>query len=36
MKVFEMLKSLKKWQRETGADIPATLNPDFDPTFKPN
>lgn len=35
-KVSEMLKSLKKWQRETGADIPSALNPGFDPTFKPN
>ncbi|MFC7335952.1 sulfatase [Haloferula chungangensis] len=32
----EMLKSLRKWQVETGADIPSTLNPDFDPKFKPN
>jgi arylsulfatase A-like enzyme len=32
----EMLKSLRKWQDETGADMPSTLNPDFDPEFKPN
>lgn len=34
-KVSDMLKSLKSWQIETNADIPATINPDFAPTFAP-
>lgn len=32
-KASEMLKSLEKWQGETEADIPSTLNPGFDPAF---
>jgi hypothetical protein len=34
-KTNELLTMLKKWQVDTDADIPTTLNPDFDPTFKP-
>lgn len=33
-KVDEMLKLLKKWQRDTGADIPSKLNPNFNPNHK--
>ena len=33
-RVDELLKSLKKWQVATGADIPSTLNPKFDPVFQ--
>jgi arylsulfatase A-like enzyme len=34
--VDEMLKTLKNWQAETNADIPQTLNPDFDPDDVPS
>ena len=34
-KASELLTMLKKWQVDTDADIPTTLNPDFDPTSKP-
>ncbi|QDS88048.1 Arylsulfatase [Rosistilla ulvae] len=34
-KAAELLKVLKKWQVETDADIPRTLNPDFDPDYAP-
>lgn len=32
-KIDELLPLLKKWQIENDANIPATLNPDFDPSY---
>lgn len=34
-KTSELLANLKRWQVESGANLPVTLNPDFDPTAMP-